>query len=96
MKATLYEFSRKQKVIVQVHMRLFMLLIGTKSLLFCDVFQYDFLEFNKIVQNKGAPGSESGTGPPLVSPAAGGEKINGTYCTLGSECAFFYPIQWLR
>ena len=25
-----------------------MLLIGTKSLLFCDVFQYDFLEFNKI------------------------------------------------
>ena len=50
-----------------------MLLIGTKSLLFCDVFQYDFLEFNKI-QNKGAPGSESRTGPRLVSPAAGGEK----------------------
>ena len=27
-----------------------------------------------IVVNKGAPGSESRTGPRLVSPAAGGEK----------------------
>ena len=39
---------------------------------------------------KGAPGSESRTGPRLVSPAAGGEKKNGTYCTLGSELTFYW------